>query len=164
MKGRLLVRNKVNIHCDRGEQDLRSGKGATIMRRGAGKLVATALVALVGLLASSAALAASPRQIYNDYADNGRLDGAYSPRELQSALTDATIQGYGKPAVVAPMKAEIKRKLGGGQVAGGKEALDRPARSGTLPFTGLDLALIVGGALLLLLVGGGLRRLSRSRA
>lgn len=134
------------------------------MRRGAGRLVATVAVALVGLLASSAAFAAGPRQIYDDFADNGRLDGAYSPRELQAALSSATIQGYGTPAVVKPMKAEIKRKLGGGQVAGGKEALDRPARSGTLPFTGLDLALIVGGALLLLLVGGGLRRASRSKA
>jgi hypothetical protein len=131
------------------------------MRRGVGKLVATAAVGLVALLASSAAFAASPRQIYNDYADNGRLDAAYSPRDLQAALTDATIQGYGSPAVVKPMKTEIKKKLGGGSVKGGNETI---GRGGTLPFTGFDLALIVGGALFLLVVGGGLRRVSRSRA
>ena len=130
------------------------------MRRGARGIVTTAAVVLVGLLASSAALAASPRQIYDDFADNGRLDAAYSPGDLQATLTDATIQGYGAPAVVAPMKAEIKRQLGkpkSGQVLG------KSARGGTLPFTGIDLALIVGGALVLLLIGGGLRKVSRAR-
>lgn len=134
------------------------------MRRGARGFLATAAVALLGLLASSAALAASPRQIYNDFADNGRLDGVYSSRDLQATLTDATIQGYGDTAVVAPMKAEIKRKLGAGKPAGVRAALGETAEGGSLPFTGLDLALIVGGALVLLLIGGGLRRLSRARS
>jgi hypothetical protein len=35
---------------------------------------------------------------------------------------------------------------------------------GTLPFTGLDLGLLIGGGLLMILVGVGLRRLSRSSA
>jgi hypothetical protein len=35
---------------------------------------------------------------------------------------------------------------------------------GTLPFTGLDLGLLIGGGLLLLAVGFGLRRASRARA
>jgi hypothetical protein len=35
---------------------------------------------------------------------------------------------------------------------------------GSLPFTGLDLALGVGGGLLLLLTGGALRRLATKRA
>jgi hypothetical protein len=131
------------------------------MRRGPRGILATVAVVLFGLLASSAALAASPRQIYNDYADNGRLDAAYSPRDLQAALTDATIQGYSSPAYVAPMKAEIKRKLG--KPKSGQQVLGEATRGGSLPFTGIDLALIVGGALLLLLVGGGLRRFSRAR-
>lgn len=40
------------------------------------------------------------------------------------------------------------------------------ARSGVagLPFTGLDLALIVGGGLVLVLAGGTIRRLSAKRA
>jgi hypothetical protein len=131
------------------------------MRRGAQGFLATAAVVLVGLLASSAALAASPRQIYDDFADNGRLDAAYSPRDLQATLTDATIQGYGTPAVVAPMKAEIKRQLG--KPKSGQQVLGEAGRGGSLPFTGIDLALIVGGALVLLLIGGGLRKFSRAR-
>jgi hypothetical protein len=130
------------------------------MRRGRG-LLATAVAVAVGLLTSSAALAASPQQIYDDFADNGRLDAAYAPRDLQAALQDPTVQGYGSPAVVAPMKAEIKRQLGGGAPAA--QALGKAGRGGTLPFTGLDLALIVGGALVLLLIGGGLRKFSRAR-
>lgn len=38
------------------------------------------------------------------------------------------------------------------------------ASQGTLPFTGLDLALLVAGGLVLLVVGAGVRRLTRSRA
>jgi len=48
----------------------------------------------------------------------------------------------------------------GGQ-AGGVES-DVQA-GGTLPFTGLDLGLIIGGGILLLLLGAGLRRLTRER-
>jgi hypothetical protein len=36
--------------------------------------------------------------------------------------------------------------------------------SGTLPFTGLDLALVVGGGMLLLLTGWTLRRAGRNKA
>jgi hypothetical protein len=129
------------------------------MRRGARGLLATAAAVAIGLLGGTAAFAASPQQIYKDFADNGRLDAAYSPRELQAALQDPTVQGYGSPAVVAPMKAEIKRQLG----APAGQPLGQSARGGTLPFTGFDLALIVGGALVLLLIGGGLRRFSRAR-
>lgn len=133
------------------------------MRRGARGYLATVAVAVVALLASSVALAASPRQIYDDFADNGRFDAVYSPRDLQAVLTNATIQGYGDTAVVAPMKAEIKRKLGKGAPAAEQGVLGETGEGGSLPFTGFDLALIVGGALVLLLIGGGLRRLSRSR-
>jgi hypothetical protein len=38
------------------------------------------------------------------------------------------------------------------------------ASQGTLPFTGLDLALLVAGGLALLMVGASVRRLTRSRA
>jgi hypothetical protein len=39
-----------------------------------------------------------------------------------------------------------------------------PKTVGSLPFTGLDLALFVGAGLALLLVGGTLRRLGKRRA
>lgn len=43
----------------------------------------------------------------------------------------------------------------------GTQAVNTP---GTLPFTGLDLALIAGGGLLLLLTGWTLRRVGRGKA
>jgi hypothetical protein len=132
-------------------------------RRGAGHLIALAAVALVGLLASSAALAASPRAIYADYADNGRLDATYSESDLRAALQSATLGGYEDAGTVGRMKTEIKRKLGGGAAAGAQAQLRQTGTGGALPFTGLDLALIVGGAMFLLVLGGGLRRLSRAR-
>jgi hypothetical protein len=135
------------------------------MRRGARHLLVTAVVLLVGLLASSAALAASPRQIYADYADNGRLDATYSRADLQAALQSATLGGYEDTGTVGRMKTEIKRKLGGGAPAGAQKSLQQTGSAGgALPFTGLDLALITGGAAFLLLVGGGLRRVSRARS
>lgn len=121
--------------------------------------VAACVVVLGMLIASSAALAASPNQIYRDFADNGRFDRTYSAAELRATLQSATIQGYGTPAVVAPMNAAIQQRLG--QPAG--QALGVTQQRGTLPFTGLDLALIVAGAVFLLLLGGGLRRLARAR-
>ncbi|MGH2995967.1 MAG: hypothetical protein ACRDM9_06605 [Gaiellaceae bacterium] len=115
------------------------------------------VVILAALLGSSTALAAGPQTVYNDFADNGRLDRAYSSDDLRATLSNATIQGYGKPAVVKPMNAEIQRQLG----AQGR--LGATQQRGVLPFTGLDLALLVVGGVLLLLLGGGLRRFSRSR-
>ena len=49
--------------------------------------------------AAPAAFAASPQQIYRDYADNGRLDHQYSKGDLQRALKYAALQGYSKVGV-----------------------------------------------------------------
>jgi hypothetical protein len=126
--------------------------------------VATAVVALVGLLVSSAAFAASPRQIYADFADNGRLDATYTRADLEATLRSATLGGYEDSGTVGRMKTEIKRKLGGGAPAGAQQSLRSTGSGGALPFTGFDLALIVGGALFLLVLGGGMRRMARTRA
>jgi hypothetical protein len=132
--------------------------------------VVTAAVALVALVVSSAALAASPRQIYADYADNGRLDATYTQADLEAALRDATLGGYYPSGTVGGMKAGIKQKLGtkapsAGAPAGTQNQLAQTGSAGgALPFTGFDLALIVGGAVFLLVLGGGLRRVSRARA
>jgi opacity protein-like surface antigen len=108
-----------------------------------------AAVATAAVLAVPA-FAATPSQIYKDYADNGRLDAKYSAADLQRALHDASVQGYGNPVVVAKMKQKPKRK---GGVQGGKAGGASPA-SGGLPFTGAQLGLfmVVG----LSLVGSGL--------
>ncbi len=129
------------------------------MRRGriTGRIGGTIAIAAVGMLiVATAASAASPREIYRDWAADGRIDGNYSTRDLESALRDTTLQGYGSGNFAPAVKQRLRSQ--------GNAALGSPRRSGTLPFTGLDLALLVGGAAFLLVLGGGLRRLGRSRA
>lgn len=122
-------------------------------------------LALLAVIVVSVATAASPREIYADYADNGRLDRTYSRSDLRNTLNDAAIQGYGKPTVAAGLRGEIQEQLGGvaGATAGGG-GIDAVGRSaGTLPFTGVDLALLSAGAGFLLLFGWALRRVARAR-
>jgi hypothetical protein len=97
------------------------------------------------MMAVPVASAATPQEIYRDYADNGRLDRAYSAADLQRAYKDALVQGYGKPTVVSGL---------------GQEA--QTAERG-LPFTGLDLTLMVITGLALLLFGAGLHRTARRK-
>lgn len=118
------------------------------------------------LIAAPGAFAASPQTIYRDYADNGRLDGTYSARDLQRALDNAAVQAYGngkgqglKPAVEKQINSKGSQK--GSQAGGVSPAAVQ--KSGGLPFTGLDLGLIALGALGLLLLGAALRRVSRQR-
>jgi len=47
---------------------------------------------------------------------------------------------------------------------GTSSAAARPLRGAELPFTGLDLGLVVGGGVLLLALGFGVRRVSREPA
>jgi opacity protein-like surface antigen len=110
-------------------------------------LLSTAAAAMFVFV--SVAAAATPTQIYRDYADNGRLDAQYSRSDLDRALKDAVLQGYGNQNV----QAGLQEKLA---VAGA-------AQGGGLPFTGLDLTLMAVGGATLLLTGAGLRRLARNR-
>jgi len=133
------------------------------MRRlfaGAGVLAAAVLIG------APIVAAATPEEIYRDYADNGRLDATYSPSDLQRALKDAVVQGYGGPkgkTLVPTVKKTI------GEVKGETEAKTNPpsevppvkSEGGGLPFTGLDLALITLGGASLLVFGAGLRRFAR---
>jgi hypothetical protein len=123
------------------------------MRRGriaaiCGTLAAAAFIAAPG------AGAATPAQIYKDYADNGRLDGNYSQADLQRALKNTLLQGY-HGQNQGGLESAVKSK---GAVAAA------PVTQSTLPFTGLDLALLVAGGLGLLVLGAGFRRLARSKA
>jgi hypothetical protein len=132
------------------------------MRRGRIITGVTAIAAVVAVGAPGA-LGATPQQIYRDYADNGRLDRTYSRADLNRALRDAVIQGYKRPTQtgVAPtIKKQINKPSGG--VAGAR--LPSAKRQGTLPFTGLDLALMTAGGFSLLLLGGALRRFARNKA
>lgn len=115
------------------------------------------VASLLALVAVSAALSASPREIYKDYVDNGRLDRNYSDADLRAVLANASIQGYGNPVVTPGLRTEVRKQLGGLRVK-------TVGRSGVLPFTGVDLALVSAGAGFLLLMGWGFRRLGRARA
>ena len=119
-------------------------------------------LALLALVVVSAATAASPSDIYADYADNGRLDQNYSDSDLRNALTDAAVQGYGKPTVTPGMRGEIEEQLGDENTA--TQDVDTVGSPSTLPFTGVDLALLSVGAGFLLLLGLGFRRLGRARS
>jgi hypothetical protein len=117
-------------------------------------------LALLALMVVSVATAASPSEIYADYADNGRLDRTYSDSDLRNALNDAAVQGYGKPTVTPGMRGEIEEELR--DESAGTDVVGRTDT--TLPFTGVDLALLTIGAGFLLLLGLGFRRLGRARS
>ena len=113
-------------------------------------IVLAALACAVGMVvAAPAAVAASPQQIYRDYADNGKLDQSYSKADLQGALKYAAAQGYPRVGV----QGAVQQALGAQAVK----------TSGGLPFTGLDLALMAVGGLLLVAAGTTLRKLGHAR-
>jgi hypothetical protein len=101
---------------------------------------------------TGSSLAATPTQIYRDFADNGRLDAKYSKADLDRALKDAVLQGYGDQNVT------------NGLPAAAGEAGETAGASGILPFTGLDLTLMALGGGALLAAGAGLRRLGKAKA
>ena len=108
-------------------------------------------VGAAALVIAPAALSSTPTQIYRDYADNGRLDGHYSRADLNRALKDAVLQGYGNQNVQPGLQQQLAQTAA---VAGAR---------GGLPFTGLDITLMVVGGTALLLTGAGLRRMARNR-
>ena len=113
-------------------------------------LVLGVLACAVGMVvAAPAAVAATPQQIYRDYADNGRLDQSYSKADLKAALKYAAVQGYPRVGV----QGAVQQALGAQAVK----------TSVGLPFTGLDLALMAVGGLLLVVAGTTLRKLGHSR-
>jgi hypothetical protein len=114
----------------------------------------TAGLAVVGVflaLGVSAGFSATPRQVYLDLADNGRLDHHYSTADLNRAFKNPTLQGYPPPTQPKPTVVEKNKQPGP----------TTEKQSGVLPFTGMDLTFMAVGAILLILVGGGLRVLVR---
>jgi hypothetical protein len=141
--------------------------------------LAVIFLSAAAVIAASGAFAATPQEIYRDYADNGRLDGQYSVTDLERVLKNAAVQQYGQPSgggLPPAVEEEIDNGSSGGASggsggssggsAGGQATSGVPSvtSSGGLPFTGLDLGLIVAGALGLILLGTALRRVARQRA
>jgi hypothetical protein len=104
-------------------------------------------IAVLALACAGPASAASPQRIYKDLADNGRLDGRYSRADIARAFNLERVvrtDARNAPPVRRPAAALVRTKT--------------PDDDRTIPFTGLDLALltVVGGPLVL--IGLGLRR------
>ena len=114
-----------------------------------------ALVAGAALLLVGAATAATPQQvsqrIFADLADNGRLDGKYTRAQIDRALHTPSLRGYEQadPARLptASVRPETPSARGG--------------RGLSLPFTGIDLALLAAVGAPLLLLGASLGRFAR---
>ena len=146
------------------EETIKQSFTAAEMERAMGRYMRLGVIgalALMALAVVSVAAAASPREIYADYADNGRLDRTYSQSDLRNALNNAAVQGYGKPTVTPGLRAEIQGQLAESSGHG----IGTVGRTGgSLPFTGVDLAFLSAGAGFLILLGWGLRRFARLRA
>ncbi len=97
---------------------------------------------------SGVALAATPMQIYEDYADNLKLDGVYTDAELTAYLNDATMAQYPPNAAT---KGDLDTLI---------KTLLTSSRS-EFPFTGMELALLLLGGVVLVGSGFALRRATR---
>jgi hypothetical protein len=106
------------------------------------------LVGALALVCAGPASAASAQRIYKDLADNGRLDGRYTDAEIARAFN---LERVVRTDQRRPAQAEAQASA-----TPAASATERSSR--TIPFTGLDLALLAVGAGPLLLIGIGLRR------
>ena len=106
-----------------------------------GVVGALALV-FVAVLAGTA-LAATPQDIYNDFAQDGKLDGNYTQAELDATLADPTLAQYGDASVLDRLRNLVR-----------SSGTDRTV----FPFTGAEMLAILGGGAILLLLGIFLRR------
>jgi hypothetical protein len=112
-------------------------------------IIFSMVVAALVMAFSGVALAAktTPQDIYNDYADNGKLDGKYTKAELTAYLNDATTHAYGHESTLGELDALVKSKL--------------TENRSTFPFTGMEMGLLAVGALVLIGAGVVLRKASR---
>jgi hypothetical protein len=105
--------------------------------------------AVIGLIGAVPASAVAPQRIYADLADNGRLDGRYSRADIARALDVEQVVGTDaarRPSVRRPAATASSRRRSSTESGVG------------LPFTGLDVALLIVGGGPLLLIGFALRR------
>lgn len=119
-----------------------------------GSLAALAVGAALFLLAGGAS-AATPQQvsqrIFADLADNGRLDGKYTRAQIDRALHTPSLRGYEQadpPRLPAASVSPETPSAEGG-------------RGLSLPFSGIDLALLVVVGVPILLLGASLGRFAR---
>ncbi len=110
-------------------------------------VIVIVLAAVIVFALCGTAFAASPQDIYNDYAAHGKLTQTYSTADLKAYLADATVHQYGTPSVVAGLDALVKSIL---------------ADRGVFPFTGYEWMLGIAAAFVLVAGGLTLRRFGRA--
>lgn len=100
---------------------------------------------MLTLLISTVASAWTPQQIYDDYAEHGKLTRDYADSELRAYLNDTTLHQYGKRTIINRLDTLVNSLL----------------TRDTFPFTGFQM--LIAGIVAVALVGGGvmLRRLTR---
>jgi hypothetical protein len=130
-------------------------------------LIAT--VALFVLAFSSVALAASPQDIYNDYAQDKKLDGTYTVAELRAYLGDAGVRQYGATAVLAELDGVVKGLIALAEAGTDGQTPGTTAKPGTdgrssYPFTGAELLIVALGGIALIGAGTVINRLGKNRA
>jgi hypothetical protein len=106
------------------------------------------IAGLTALVLAGPTLAASPQKIYKDLADNGRLDGRYRQADIARAFNVERVMGTDRPTTPSRRPAVVATAPSRTSAEGGRK----------LPFSGLDLGLLVAGGAPLLLIGLGLRR------
>src|ERR671936_2024464 len=74
--------------------------------------LATIVVAFACL--TGVAYAGGPGDVYNDFAQHGKLSCNHSRRDLQAVLRSGSINQYGDPYTLARLKLAIRRRLAGG--------------------------------------------------
>ncbi len=99
------------------------------------------LVFLLAFMMPGTALAATPQEIYDDYAADGKLDGEYTRAEIEAVFSDPVLAQYGDPDILDRLKNYIN-------------ASDRSV----FPFTGSQMLMIFGGGVVLVGLGVLLRR------
>ena len=125
--------------------------------KGSGAALALA-AALAALSLAGGAFAVTPQEtsqrIFADLADNGRLDGTYTRAEIDRALHTPSLRGYEHPS-----RPTIRRPA---PVRPEAPSTER-GRGLSLPFSGIDLALLAVVGAPILLLGASLGRFARMR-
>jgi hypothetical protein len=118
------------------------------------RLAAVGAVAALALLGAGSAFAATPQKIYRDLADNGRLNGNYTRADIERAFNLRQVLRTDEQPTTAPRKPIAVARAG--EATQSPRAVKRSERR--VPFSVLDVALLVAGGGPLLLIGAGLRR------
>jgi hypothetical protein len=102
---------------------------------------------LLTLVLTTVAVAWTPQQIYDDFAQNGKLTRNYTDAELSAYLNNATLVQYADRNVKTALDTAVTKLL----------------NRTTFPFTGFQI--LMAGIVVAILIGGGvaLRLLSRPR-